>query len=126
MSGYPHSPGWKGQDTSRAAAEFVAPSAGRMMDRCEAFIRQNGPSSPEEIAAGMVYPGEHLLLTSVRARVCQLRNLGRVIDAGRELRGIGESGRVKVIRWRVTSADERSMFAARKAAAEEKGEHADG
>lgn len=115
---YPHQPGWKGQDTSKAAAEFVAPTAGRMMDRVEAYLRAHGPASPEEITAGIARPGERLLLTSVRARVCQLRNLGRVVDAGE--RGMGESQRVKVIKWRCATPEELSLFLARKAAEGEK------
>ena len=126
MTGYPEEPGWRAgsAETSRLAAEFVAPTAGRMMDRCETFIRDHGPASPEEIADGMTRPGERLLLTSIRARVCQLRNLGRVIDAGS--RGIGESGRVRVIRWRVTTPEERSRWSALKALADEKGPRHDG
>jgi hypothetical protein len=119
MSGYPEAPGWKGQATSRAAAEYVAPTAGRMMDRIAAYLAKHGPASPEEITARIARPDENLLLTSVRARVCQLRNLGRVVDAGS--RGLGQSRRVKVIRWRLASADELSRFLALKAAADEKG-----
>lgn len=127
MSGYPETPGWRAgsAETSRLAAEFVAPSAGRMMDRAEAYIRDHGPASPEEIAVAIAFPGERLLLTSIRARVCQLRNLGRVVDAGTEMRGIGESGRVRVIRWRVTTPEERSRWAALKAMADEKGPNDD-
>lgn len=119
MSGYPDTPGWKGTETSREAAAYVAPTAGRMMDRVEAYLRDHGPASPEEVAEAIAQPGERLLLTSVRARVCQLRNLGRVVDAG--TRGLGESRRCKVIRWRVATADELSLHLARKAAEDEKG-----
>lgn len=121
---YPHAPGWKGQETSRAAAEFVAPSSPRMMDRVLAYLAEHGPASPEEITAGIAEPGEHLLLNSIRARVCQLRNLGQVLDAG--TRGLGESRRVKVIRWRVATPDELSLFRARKAAEAEHGEASNG
>lgn len=120
MNGYPDIPGWKGTETSRAAAAFVAPTAGRMEDRCEAYIREHGPCTPEEVQAGIARPGERLLLTSVRARICGLRARGRLVDAG--TRGLGESGKVRVIRWRCTTADELSLFLARKAAEDEKGE----
>jgi hypothetical protein len=59
------------------------------------------------------------LLNSVRARCTQLRALGRVVDSGQ--RGKGESGKVRVIRWRVATADERSRFAALRALEAEKG-----
>ncbi len=124
MSGYPSTPGWRpgAPETSRLAAELVAPSAGRMMDRVEAFIRDHGPASPEEITAGLVRPGERLLLTSIRARVCQLHKLGHVVDAGRDKRGIGESGRVGVIRWRVTTPEERAERAATEARIDHEGD----
>lgn len=124
MSGYPDQPGWRhgAAETSRLAAEFVAPSAGRMMDRAEAYIRDHGPCSPEEITEGIAMPGERLLLTSVRARVTQLHKLGRIVDAGAHLRGIGESGRVRVIRYRVATPEELSHFLAAKAAEDEKGD----
>jgi hypothetical protein len=113
MTRYPKTPGWRpgALETSRLAAESVAPTAGRMMDRVEAYIRDHGPASPEEITAGLVRPGERILLNSIRARVCQLHKLGHVADAGRDKRGIGESGRVGVIRWRVTTPEERAAGA---------------
>lgn len=113
MTGYPNSPGWKGTDTSRAAADFVARTAGKMEDRCEAFIRAHGPASPEDVAAGIAQPGERLLLTSVRARICGLRAKGRVVAT--DERGLGESGRCKVIKWRVATAEELSLHLAGKA-----------
>lgn len=122
MSSYPDAPGWKGTETSRAAAEFVAPSASKMEDRCEAFIREHGPASPEEVVDGIAYPGERLLLTSVRARICGLRAKGRLIAT--DQRGWGESGRVRVIKWRVATAAELSHFHALRAAeAEKAGRH---
>lgn len=108
MSGYPERPGWKGTETSRAAADAVAPAAGRMEDRCEAYLRAYGPASPEEVAAGIARPGERLLLTSVRARICGLRAKGRVVATDK--RGLGESGRCKVIKWRVATPEEIAAF----------------
>ena len=119
MNGYPETPGWKGTETSREAAEFVAPKAANLEARCEAFIRAHGPASPEEVCAGIAEPGERLLLTTIRARVCGLRAKGRVVASGEY--GKGESGKVRVIRWRCTTADELSLFLARKAAETEKG-----
>lgn len=117
---FPEEPGWKGTETSRAAAEFVAPSAGRMMDRIEALVAERGPMSPEEITEALWTPDNPILLNSVRARATQLKRLGRATDSG--LRGLGESRKVRVIRIRVTTPDERSLFLARKAAEDEHGE----
>lgn len=123
MTGYPDAPGWKGTgvtaETSKAGADLVAPTASKMEDRCEAYIRANGPSCPEEVTAGIAMPGERLLLTSVRARICGLRAKGRLIAT--DERGLGESGKVRVIKWRCATADELSLFLARKAAEDEKG-----
>ncbi len=115
---YPDAPGWKRGETSRAAAEYVAPTAARMADRVESYLRARGPACPEEICEGMARPGERLLLTSVRARCTQLRAQGRLVDSGQ--RGKGESGKVRVIRWRVATPDELALHLARKAAEAEK------
>ncbi|WP_296596482.1 hypothetical protein [Phenylobacterium sp.] len=117
---YPDSPGWKGTETSKEAAAFVAPHAATLEARCEAYIQAHGPASPEEVCAGIAAPGERLLLTTIRARVCGLRAKGRVVESGEY--GKGESGKVRVIRWRAATADELSLFLARKAARDEKGE----
>lgn len=114
MNRYPDTPGWKGTETSKAAAEFVAGTAGKMEDRCEAFIRAHGPASPEEVVEGIALPGERLLLTSVRARICGLRAKGRVVAT--DERGLGESGRCKVIKWRLATPEELSLHLARRAA----------
>lgn len=124
MNSYPDCPGWKGTETSREAAEFVAPKAAKLEDRCEAYIKAHGPASPEEVTAGMAGPGERLLLTTIRARICALRAKGRVVASGEF--GKGESGKVRVIKWRATTADELSLFLAQKAAADEHGERPHG
>lgn len=106
-------------ETAFAAADLVKAKAPKMMARVEAYIAAHGPASPEEITEGIRNPDEHLLLTSVRARVCQLRALHRIKDSGE--RSLGESLRAKVIRWTITSPVERSDFATRKALEDEKG-----
>lgn len=115
MSGYPDNPGWRAGslETSRLAALDVALTAPRMMDRVLAVL-ETGPATPEEIHAALSSDGERVLLTSVRARVCQLHAQGRVKDTGE--RGLGESLRSKVIRWRLATAREYSEFVAAKAA----------
>lgn len=116
---YPDRPGARARAarTSHLAADLVTPSAPKMLQRVEAYIRENGPCSPEEIVAAIVLPGERLLLNSVRARVCQLRAQGRVIDSGE--RGVGESLRAKVVKWRLSTPAEREAYLAKKAAAAE-------
>lgn len=116
---YPQTPGWRpnSASTSKDAAMKVRPRAPAMILRVEDHLRAHGPASPEEITDAIAGPGERLLLTSIRARVCQLHKLGRVVDSGE--RGIGESLRAKVIKWRLATPEERALFIARKTSAAE-------
>jgi predicted ArsR family transcriptional regulator len=110
---YPEGPGHKGpSDTGPAAAVQVG--------RRVRFIRQGvlaalarGAATAEQISAGM---DEHFMI--VRARLSELRAQGLVTDTSE--RGRGALGG-KVIVWRLTTDDERSMFAVRKIAKDEKG-----
>lgn len=111
MNAYPHEPGWKGTETSKAAAEYVAITLSQTMRAIEADIARHGPSSPEEIAERLSRAsGQRWLLNSVRARVTQLKRLGRVVDSGE--RGLGESRRAKVQKVRVTTPEEYAAFMA--------------
>ena len=118
MNGYPENPGWRHQatgETSREAALSVFDTARPMMQVLEDLLA-DGPASPEQLTerlSDMV--GRRVLLTSVRARVCQLHKLGRVKDSGG--RDLGESGRVRVILWRLTTPEERAAFDAAQEAA---------
>lgn len=102
--------------TSRQASLDVAPAAKPMMQAIEGFLTF-APHTPEELHAKLSEGGRRVLLTSVRARVCGLHKAGRVTDSGE--RGLGESGRSKVIRWRLTDTAERAAFEARKAAGQD-------
>jgi hypothetical protein len=110
---YPQTPGaWAGSaQTAFDARDVVAKTAPKMLDRCESYIIKNGPASAEEVTEGIRLPGEHLLLTSVRARICQLHRLGRLKDSGE--RSLGESLRAKVVRWRASTPDELAAFLAK-------------
>lgn len=100
--------------TSVAAAIDATPKAPAMVDRIWALY-ETGAHTPEEIHALLQQDSEGpVLLTSVRARICGLHKAGRLIDSGE--RGLGESNRSKVIRWRRTTAAEFSEHIARKAA----------
>lgn len=107
---YPHQPGWRAQatsETSREAALAVRAKAKPMMALIEELLAE-GPASPEQLHARLSENGSRVLLTSVRARVCQLHKLGRVVDTGR--RSLGESLRAKVIVWRLATSAERAAF----------------
>lgn len=127
MSGFPDEPGWRQgphAETSRLAAEGQREKAPTMLARIVESLAAEGEASPEQLHARLARQGVKSLLTSVRARVCQLNKLGRVVDSGK--RGLGESGNCKVIVWRLSTADELSLFSARRAAADEHGEASHG
>ena len=111
---YPHEPGYKDQDTSKAAATLVAPRAPALLAVIVDLLTE-GPASPEQLHAKLAERGQRELLTSIRARVCQLHKQGRVTDTG--LRGIGESGVAKVKIWRLTTPEERQLIIGEKGGA---------
>lgn len=118
MVTYPETPGVRSNaagETSGAAAEFIAPFATGMCADVLALLKQ-APATPEELTDMLQRRStKRVLLTTVRARVCQLRAQGLVVDEGS--RGIGESGKVRVIRWRPATPAETVAFLATKEAA---------
>lgn len=102
---YPDGPGYRrqidGGTTSRDAAKLVAPGAKGMAADVLAILKEHGAKCPEEITEIFARAGRRVLLTSVRARCTQLLRLGKIEDSGE--RGVGESGKSKVIRWRVVA-----------------------
>lgn len=127
MIGFPQEPGWRAgphSETSRAGAESQREKAPKMLDRIIESLRRDGDASPEQLHERLARQGVRSLLTSVRARVCQLHKQGRVVATGRY--GLGESGTCKVIIWRLATPEELSLFLAQKAAADEHGEAAHG
>lgn len=117
MSGFPDQPGWRKQavgETSREAAIEQRKKAPTHLMMVRDELR-NGPATCEELLTRLTERGVCILLTTVRARVCQLRALGEVVAT--DERGLGESGRCKVIRWRLATLAERTAFEAAKEAA---------
>lgn len=106
-SGYPHELGYQqqanGATTSKDAAQTATAGAKGMAADVLALLQDHGPKSPEELVGLFKEKlGKRVLLTSVRARCTQLFRLHKIEDSGS--RGLGESGRCKVIRWRVRLA----------------------
>lgn len=98
------------KSTAVAAAIDATKKAPSMVDRIWSLL-QDGPLTPEEAHAKLEAEDDaRVLLTSVRARMCSLHKAGLVVDSGE--RGIGESRRSKVVRWRVTTPEEREAHAA--------------
>ena len=95
---YPTSPGWKGQDTSRAAAEAVKPTAGKLREIVLRALKRRGPSTPEEVA---VWSGIDLM--SVRPRFSELSASGLIETTG-TTRQSRTGKRAKVWRIKETKA----------------------
>lgn len=85
--------GWKGTDTSHAAAEAAAPAAPILRTRVMEVMRRTSRAlTADEIAARI---DVHFL--SVRPRVAELHAAGRLVDSGE--RRIGRFGRPQIA-WR--------------------------
>lgn len=90
---YPVMPGYKEGDTSRKAAESVAPSAARLRSMVLAELKRS-PGTADEIAGRL-----GLSILSVRPRVTELAKMCQVEDTGE--RRANASGRsAKVMRAR--------------------------
>lgn len=89
---YPSSPGFREPDTSRKAAESMAPTASLLREKCLAALRQHGPMTADEIA-------ERVGITpfSCRPRCTELLALGHIADTGERRRN--DSGRSAKV-WR--------------------------
>jgi DNA-binding IclR family transcriptional regulator len=111
---YPHGAGFKGANDgpgADAARYYGAQVRGRRLQVLNGLSK--GPGTAEEIGERVAL---HWYLT--RPRISELKALGLVTATGERGRGaLGGS----VTRWRLTTVEERSIFAARKAAADEKG-----
>jgi hypothetical protein len=90
---YPHSPGFRDQDTSLKAAEATLPRAQLLRDRVLVQLRR-GNFTADECAARM---GESIL--SVRPRFTELKKLGLIRDTGdRRSNESGQTAKVWAIK----------------------------
>lgn len=80
---YPHAPGSKGGETSRAAAEGIAPRVDGLRGQVLAAIRQR-PGTPEQLAHRIGEP-----LMNVRPRCSELKAKGLIRDSGRRATAMG-------------------------------------
>jgi predicted ArsR family transcriptional regulator len=81
---YPVSPGWKGTDTSRAAAESIPASI--LRGKVLRIYQLRGACTADEVAEAL-----HMSVLSVRPRVTELKSLGKIVDTG--IRRPNRSGR---------------------------------
>jgi predicted transcriptional regulator len=89
---YPVAPGWKRTDTSREAAETTNAATLRAK---VLRVLANGPLTADECAAAMRCP-----ILSIRPRLSELRELGKVEDSGE--RRFNSSGKRAIV-WRLVA-----------------------
>lgn len=94
---YPSSPGFQARDTSRAAAEHVAPTAALLRNRCLEVVERSMGLTADEVAGRL-----GLSILSVRPRITELARLGKVRDSGD--RRPNASGRTAIVWAPVTPA----------------------
>lgn len=94
---YPAVPGWKGTDTSEAAAEFISPKCGRLQMLFLETVKQAGVSglTSDEVAAALDI--DHC---TARPRATELKRKGLIRDSGMR-RAFGRSKTRSVV-WIVT------------------------
>lgn len=89
---YPDGPGYKENETSREAAEAIAPLAGRLRTLAFKYICDHPGHTADEIADAL---GESLL--TIRPRISELRTMGWITNEGH---GFNKSGRRAHQWWR--------------------------
>lgn len=89
---YPHQPGFKDQETGKAAAEAIAPRTPRLRAACLRVIA-DAPATPDEVADKL-----GLSILSIRPRITELQKLGAIEDTG--LRRRNDSGRMAKV-WTI-------------------------
>ena len=88
---YPGTPGAQDRDTSRAAADAIAPTAALLRDKALAVLERSNGLTADEVAGRL-----GLSILSIRPRLTELSRLGQVRDGGGRRRN--GSGR-KAIVW---------------------------
>ncbi len=95
---YPNWPGFRARDTSKAAADAMAPRAPTLRDRVLRWLGfEPAGMTADEIATDM---GEGIL--SVRPRVAELARMGLVRDSG--IRRKNKSGKSAIVWVRANAA----------------------
>jgi predicted ArsR family transcriptional regulator len=108
---YPHRAGFKDDGTGKEAAEAYGDKA--VTNRSAVLIAvERKPGTAEQIGERI---GLHWYLT--RPRLSELKAMGLIVKTGERGKG-ALGGAVNV--WRATTAEERALFNARKAAEAEK------
>jgi predicted ArsR family transcriptional regulator len=94
---YPQAPGYRQTDTSKAAADSMKPTSALLQGCVVAALTRHGPMTADECAIAL-----NLDKLSVRPRLTELKEAGRVEDTGTRRRN--ESGRSAIV-WRLARSN---------------------
>lgn len=86
---YPHAPGARDADTSRAAATDAAETAPQLRARALAVLEHSNGLTADEVAGRL-----GLSILSIRPRVTELSRLGKVRDSGERRRNASGRGAI--------------------------------
>lgn len=87
---YPRTPGARGTDTSRAAADVAAETAPLLRARALAVLERSRGMTADEVAGRL-----GISILSIRPRLTELSRLGKVRDSGSRRRNA--SGRMAIV-----------------------------
>lgn len=87
---YPHRPGAQDRDTSQAAADHAATSAGLLRNKALGVLEHSNGLTADEVAGRL-----GLSILSIRPRITELSRLGKVRDSGLRRRNV--SGRNAIV-----------------------------
>uniref|UniRef100_UPI0035C96E9E hypothetical protein n=1 Tax=uncultured Sphingomonas sp. TaxID=158754 RepID=UPI0035C96E9E len=90
LFGYPAAPGAQNRDTSRAAADAIAPAAAMLRDRALAVVERSNGLTADEVAGRL-----GLSILSIRPRLTELSRLGKVRDSGVRRKNV--SGKAAIV-----------------------------
>jgi predicted HTH transcriptional regulator len=90
MKSYPDYPGHRGQDTSKAAAQALAPRLNHLQEKALASIREYGGLTREQVPEKT-----EIAAKSIEPRVSELRKKGLIVDSGKRRKNV--SGKEAIV-----------------------------
>lgn len=95
--------------TSEAARDLMnAAGHAETLEKLVLRLVEERPATGEEMLERVRALGVRTVLYSIKPRFSRLKALGLVTDSGE--RGVSESGKLRSVRWRATTAAERAAF----------------
>ena len=92
---FPDSPGWKGTETSRQAAEDMAPNAETLRHLAYDVLQRAGQNGLTADECARMLRRDRL---SIRPRISELHTMGKIQDSGK--RRLNDSGKLVIV-WEV-------------------------